>query len=105
MPEMRRSAPPGQAPEKEGDLSGRGTWVPAPGVEAPLTPTDSRPASATAVGPKDRDVRTSSPPGGVSPNYRDTLLRATKDDFPGRGHAGHRIPLDLELREGPRRYD
>src|SRR4030095_5635560 len=59
-----------------GDLSGRGTWVPAPGW------------------------RRRSPPGGVSPNYRDTLLRATKDDFPGRGHAGHRIALDLELREG-----
>src|SRR5262245_43228047 len=34
-----------------------------------------------------------------SPIYRDTLLRATKDDLPPADHAGHRIALDLELRE------
>src|SRR4030095_5002076 len=38
-----------------------------------------------------------------SPNYRDTLPRATKDDLPHAGHAGHLIALHYELGERPGR--
>src|SRR5882724_5564822 len=36
---------------------------------------------------------------GARGSYLDTLLRATKDELPRRGHAGHGIAFDLELRE------